>query len=427
MTVHAFVRARRDGGSRYRRQRLGHDYPVLDRPRWIHAASVGEVITVLPLLQAWLEIEAGEILVTTTTPTGAEVLRTRLGVSEHDDPNTASGVRVHHAYLPIDTPAATARFFAATRPRSAWIVETEIWPWLYAHCHDKTVPLTIINGRLSAKTRRAGNGFLGAVYARSLSAVRVLARTADDASAFVALGAPADAVETAGNLKLATRPSSAADRPAPTRLIAPDYCLAASTHADEEIQLVNAWLAQRDHGLLVLVPRHPERGPAIAQAIDKHRASRATGSETASATGSAKAPVAATPMRSRRDPVASTTRVYVADTLGELDDWFAHADAVFMGGSLITRGGHNLLEPARHGCAIVTGPHMQNFTDILHLLQRTGAIVQVPNAAEAVATLTRLQASETERQTLASGCAQALVEGEDVLATYIERLASDTR
>ena len=265
LVVHLLVRAARDGGPRYVRERLGFGggregasraagvtSQGTSRP-WVHAASVGEVMTVLPLVRAMLDdATVASVLVTTNTPTGADVL------ARH----APAGVR--HRYLPIDWPGATRRFLASERPTSGRIVETEIWPWLYARAKARGVPLAIVNARVSPRTLRHADGPLGPTYRRALDGVDVLARGEADAAGYRALGAEASRTHVVGELKLAGA------RPPPTRpaaLLERPYVLAASTHADEERRLAEAWLDARADGLLVIVPRHPERGAALAREL----------------------------------------------------------------------------------------------------------------------------------------------------------------
>ena len=333
---------------------------------WLHCASVGETITALPLIRALAARDGRGPLVTTATPTGARVLAGR------------GPANVRHRYLPIDRPGPVARFLDAERPCAGGIVETEIWPWLFALAKARGVPLTILSGRLSARTLGGAARLLAPVYRDALDGVRVLARSDADAARFRALGGGGATVETVGDLKDA----GGTDAPVPEPLLPRRYALAASTHADEEARLARAWVraaadAVRDGAgdgdgapLLVVAPRHPERGDEVHAAL--------AGAAPAG-TGVAR--------RSRGEVAAGTDLLYLADTLGELDAWYVHAAAAFVGGSLVERGGHNLMEPARVGTPVVTGPHASNFTDALASLLEADAVVVASDADEAVATL----------------------------------------
>ena len=376
------ARPRKDA-RRFMAQRLGYSCPsVAQQPRWIHAASVGEVLTALPLIQA---VQHESLLVTTATVTGAAVL------AQH-------APEVAHCYLPIDRPAAVARFLDSVKPASGWIVETEIWPWLFASARKRAVPLTIINARLSERTLKGAQRGLAPVYAQALTEVHILARSAADAERYRMLGGVnATPATVVGDLKLAapvdTRSISAPiDRP---------YVLAASTHDDEETQLAAAWSGQASSLLLVIAPRHPERGAKLAvnlSPIAGHSIHR----------------------RSLRESALATDRIYLADTLGELNHWYAHAHAVFVGGSLIPRGGHNLMEPARAARAIVTGMHTDNFTETVATLRAAGALQQVDSATEVVNWLISL--TQDQRHTMGARARTAAMADTDLLQRYLEAL-----
>ena len=455
---HLAWRAARDGGSRYLRERLGfcpRHPPAASPRRWVHAASVGEVMTVLPLVAAVAErepeatsgmrsgagsemrfgatsaaargtgaegraaagrAERGGILVTTNTPTGAAVL------ARHAPPG------VEHAYLPIDRPGATRRFLERARPASGWIVETEIWPWLYAGCRAREVPLTIVNARVSPTTRRHAHGPLAATYRHALDGVEVLARSATDAAGYRALGAGAARTHLVGELKFAGE--AGAPPPAP---IDRRYALAASTHEDEEERLARAWLARGTDELLVLAPRHPERGAALARrlaaadgrsgrgdGLGRHDGRR--GPPTYSPTYSPACPPACR-RRGIGERPGALDRLYLADTLGELDAWYAHARGVFVGGSLVPRGGHNVLEPARRGRAIVVGPHTANFAEAMAVLRAARAVTEANDADAVVEVLLRaLSGGDAALDAQARRALDAARDAGRVVDAYLARL-----
>lgn len=405
--LHLVHRRRKDGDRRYLCERLGRCVdPGADRragpgadpggtavpPLWIHAASVGEAMTILPLLDALSRAHpTTPLLVTTNTTTGARV------VAEKAHPE------VRHRYLPLDLPGATRRFLDEERPVAGWIVETEIWPWLFARAQTAGIPLTIINGRLSPRTRRQSTGWLGDTYRRALSGVDVLARSADDAEAFIRLGAESVRVEVIGEMKYARR-HTASTGGTPPRPVASPFVLAASTHADEEVQLARAWLASRADGLLIIVPRHPERGEQLSADL-----------------GALIAPI---PCRRRAlgDMPEPADRLYLADTLGELDDFYAHARGVFVGGSLIERGGHNVLEPARLRQTVAVGPHTSNFSEPVALLCAADALTVCPNAKAVADFLTRAWQEDPLLQRQGRR-AQAAAESMDgIVERYLDRL-----
>ena len=384
------TRALRDGGGTYLRQRygLGLDGPGLDgaaAPVWMHCASVGEVAAAAPLLRALAAAGIGPLLVSTSTPTGRNHARTHA-------PAEAALV-----YLPLDRPATVRRFLDHLQPRAAIILETELWPHLFAGLAARDVPIVLVNGRLSPRTLEAP-AWWRATAAWCLQRVtRVLARSEEDRQRFVAVGADPAQVEALGNLKFAAPPAGPAE---PIGLGRP-FVLAASTHDDEELQLARAW---RDGGpadrLLAIAPRHPERGAAIARALEGDGL--------------------AVRRRSRGETPGDASSIYLADTLGELTGLIAGADVVVMGGSLIPHGGQNVLEPARAGRAIVTGPHMHNFTDETARLERAGALVRRDDAAAVIATVRDLLAAPERRRAMGRQGRQ-LIEAEADMAERYRR------
>lgn len=397
IVLHTGWRSTRDGGWRYWQERLGiyvkttaHTSMAGVGVRWIHAASVGEVLTVLPLINALAETTNDRILVTTNTPTGAQVLAKK-----------TSG-NVQHRYLPIDFPGAVQRFLDREKPDSGWIVETEIWPWLYARCQQQAIPLTIINARLSPSTLKHSTGWLAPVYQQALKPVTVLARSETDARGFIELGAQAQHVCTTGNLKYAEQ---SPDTPS-KRILDRHYCVAASTHDDEEMRLASAWLNIASEQLLVIVPRHPERGPALQKNLEK-----LVGQSNVA-------------LRSREQKPASRDVLYIADTLGELNDWYSHATAVFVGGSLIKRGGHNLLEPARFGKAIVTGLHTENFRDVMQLLGEHEAVFTAATAEQVVQFLHEASHSDGRYQSMGIRARKAVAADNDIVSDYLQALTT---
>ena len=388
--IYSVVRSIKDGGWSYFFQRFGF-FPADDTADrvWIHAASVGEVNTVLPLLQTLQSSSLSQaMLVTTNTPTGKQTLLNQL-------PDNCI-----HRYLPIDLPGACSRFLSSHRLSAAWVMETEIWPWLYSQCKNKNIPLTIINGRITEKTLRARNGIFGATYAKSLEGVRVMAKDDDEAERYRLLSNNGAKVTTVGNLKFSARATARISAP----ILDTPYCVAASTHDDEEAQLAKAWLQATPNCTLVIVPRHPERGPVIRDKLSS---------------------LSDIPLRSKTESL-NNAPLYIADTLGELDHWFAHAHAVFMGGSLIERGGHNLLEPARFAKLIVTGPSMSNFKDETRLLEDADGVLRASTASEVVAILKRAVEEPLWAKKIGANAEQAVNKDSDITYAYLNLLLPGT-
>ncbi|MFP4616318.1 MAG: 3-deoxy-D-manno-octulosonic acid transferase [Thiohalorhabdus sp.] len=378
-------------GGRYLRQRLGWGLPKGPFDFWFHCVSVGEVQAAAPLVQALAAAQPGRrFLVTTCTATGAETAARQLPPS------------ARHAYLPVDLPGAVRRFFRRTRPRCAFIVETELWPHLFRGCHKHGIPLYIINGRLSEKTLRAP-AWLRAAFRSALSAVDAcLARSAEDAGRFEELGLPGERIRVLGNLKFARTGAIAEEAPAEPPLPYP-YALAGSTHTGEEARLGALWKQQERNGrLLVIAPRHPQRRNTILRELRKLDLNVA--------------------VRSWGEAVTADTEVYLADTLGELTWFMAHAEVVFLGGSLVPIGGHNLLEPAALGRSVVVGPHMEKFQSECDELCAAGGAVQVGGSEELEALLPRLLADRERRRAIGEA-GRCFVGGQEgVLERYLETL-----
>lgn len=376
----------RDG--RFVRERLGFPCrPGVTAPVWVHAASVGEVNAVLPLIAELRRRRPGlAILLTTATPTGGALAR------RHMQDGLA------HAYLPFDRTGAVRRFLAVHRPAVGIVVETELWPNLYAACEDAGVPLVVVNGRVSTRTLRAPV-WLRDLYARCLMSVRaVLARSPEDRDGFIALGAPPSAVRVLGNLKYAAPARTAA---APIPLGRP-YVLAASTREGEELLIARAWQHTHCTHLLVIAPRHPQRLDQVLAELKPLGL-----------------PVA---VRSRGDTIGDGTSIYLADTFGELEGFMAGAELVFMGGSLVPKGGHNVLEPARLGKAVVFGPHMDNFAEEARLLLQENAALQVGDPQALAAAITELLAAPARRASLGEQARAAITARADMAARYADAL-----
>ena len=315
---------------------------------WLHAASVGETVSVLPLLPE-LASDA-TILFTTGTVTSADMLTQRL------EPVLAG--RILHRFVPLDVPAWVARFLDHWQPDVAGFVESELWPNLLAACRARGIPTMLINARLSERSL-AGWRRAPALARQMLGGfARVQPRSETDAARLRLLGCPQ--LMESGDLKLAAPPlpADAADavRLAETLRGRPVW-LAASTHEgeDEVILAAHRKLAARHAGLLTIIaPRHPDRGATIPG--DAYRS---------------------------RDEPPPAEGVWVADTLGELGLWYRLAPIAFVGRSLVPPGGgQNPLEPARLGCAIAVGPHTGNFCEHVEMLRAAGALTVVGDAAE---------------------------------------------
>ncbi len=367
------------------------------RTLWVHAVSVGEVNAAVPLVNALRRARPDmRLLVTTITPTGSERVQALWGEA------------VEHVYLPYDLPGAVGRFLAHYRPYAALIMETELWPSLLFGCRDARIPVMILNARLSERSLR-GYRVLAPLVARALRTVQtVAAQSRADAGRFVRLGARPEQVIEVGNLKFDVAvPEDLAGFATQCRAHRGPrpVWIAASTHEEEEpaVIAIHRQLRARFPDLLLLwAPRHPERFRPVADFA------RAAGWIVST--------------RSRQQWPQSGDAVFVIDTLGELMSFYACADVAFVGGSLQAVGGHNLLEPAATGTAIVTGPHLHNFVEIAQRLQDAGALLVAPDAEQVERSLTELLGDPQLRERMTTA-GRALVEtGRGALARTMDLL-----
>ena len=367
-------------------ERMGE--PSLPRPDgplvWIHAASVGEAMSVLTLIgEIRRRHDALSVLVTTGTLTSARLLAQRLPVG------------AIHQFVPVDRAAWARRFLDHWRPNLALWVESELWPNLLSACRDRGIPTVLLNARMSERSFR--NWRRAPRSAARLLNCFALCLAQDDimAGRLQALGARE--VRTVGNLKYgaAALPCDGTELERLKDAIGErPLWLAASTHPGEEAHVAAAHeaLAENHTGLLtIVVPRHPERGEEVAELL------RARGLATA--------------RRSRGETPAADTQVYLADTLGELGLFYRLAGLAFLGGSLVPVGGHNPVEPARLGCAVVFGPQMTNFAAIAERFLHEEAAVQVAGADELAPAIGRFLNDGDGRRELA-GRGQTVAERE---------------
>jgi 3-deoxy-D-manno-octulosonic-acid transferase len=345
--------------------RLGDGLPP--EPRcWIHAVSVGESAAAVPLVEGirrrWPELG---IVMSTTTPTGARIVRERL-----------AGAAAHR-YFPVDLPGPVGRALDATRPCFFIAIETELWPNFLRALARRRVPAMIANGRISDRSFRRYRWVRG-LMRRVLADVTIFAmQTEEDARRIIGLGAPRERVVVTGNLKTDLRPEPAADAAGWRRRLGLDAAarlwIAGSTHRGEEAVVLDVFARARARCpqlALLLAPRHPERADEVEEII------RGRG--------------LAAVRRSRLSGDAPSGAVVILDTVGELAALYALAEVVFVGGSLVPIGGHNLLEPAMHGKPVLTGPYTSNFREGAELLQQGGGAFVVKDAPELERVLSRL-------------------------------------
>ncbi|MBT5106318.1 MAG: 3-deoxy-D-manno-octulosonic acid transferase [Porticoccaceae bacterium] len=325
---------------------------------WLHAVSVGETLAAVPLVKALQErYPERRLLITCMTPTGSERITAAFGDS------------VDHSYAPYDTPDAVARFLKRVQPKMLIIMETELWPNTVAACYKRQIPVILANGRLSEKSARgyARVSKLSGPMVAQLSAVA--AQHGDDGGRFTALGLPVEKLHITGNIKFdlelnaQIRLSAEALRQQWDGTNQRPVLLAASTHRGEDEIILQAFSLIKqsvNNALLVLVPRHPERFNQVGDLCLDAGYSLAR--------------------RSNNDSTDNAD-ILLGDTMGELMTFFGACDIAFVGGSLVSNGGHNMIEPAAWGKPTLSGLSVFNFAEVSRLLAEAGGLSLVEDAA----------------------------------------------
>ena len=359
-------------------ERFGYPMPLVFSGKiiWIHAVSVGEVQAARPLVNLLMqEYHSCKILFTTTTPTGAESVKKYFGTT------------VMHRYLPYDIPMFIARFINIINPSILIIIETELWPNLFCCCQKNAIPIFFINARMSEKSAKGYKKFSSVTRLMLEQISLIVAQGEKDAERLIMLGANKEKVHVTANLKFDTKLPEAVCNQAQglrkqllgNRLV----WLTASTHAGEEAIMANLYqkiYQQHPACLLIIAPRHPQRSGMIR---DMCLAKGLTVS-----------------CRSEQQPVGEKTQVFILDSLGELMQYYAIADVVFVGGSFVAIGGHNVLEPISLGVPTITGPHVFNFQQVIQYLLDKDVIYKVNNEEELFSCLNSLLKDRNLRHTI---------------------------
>ncbi len=368
---------------------------------WFHAVSVGEAEALFPLVkQIQQQHPDAKLLITTTTPTGSARVKAVMQDS------------VEHVYLPYDIPCAVNRFMQCFKPRIAVIMETEIWPNLFACCGKNEVPLYIINARLSEKSARGYQKIPGLVYPALACVKLIAAQTQDDADRFVAMGAKAEIVRTLGNIKFDIEvPSEMTEQGLQLKadLFGGRFVwLIASTHKDEEVIFFEIYKKIKQkipELLLVIAPRHPERFTEVKKLCEHYQL--------------------AVVRRTSGEDCYQHIDVYLADTMGELKMLYAASDVAFVGGSMIPAGGHNILEAAAVGTPVLFGPYMANFKEIAEGVLRQDAAIQCQNENEIINAIIALHADPAYSASLAEKGKTFVQENQGAMARIFELLNQD--
>jgi len=382
---------RQPGYRRYWRERLG-DVRGFDGKApaiWVHAVSVGEVRAAAPLVNALLQrYPQSPLLLTTTTPTG------------RDTATQLFGQRARYAYLPWDLPFAVKRFLSSVRPAKAIVMETELWPNLFHQLKRRGIPLYLVNARLSDASLHGYRRVRPLTRSTLACVTGIAAQSEEDMGRFVTLGAARESVHCTGNLKyeaglpedfgryLDSLQRSFGQRGA--------MWVAGSTHPGEEHVVLAAHrrlLSVNPKCLLWLVPRHPERAAELVLLCEQAGMRVVLYSEFLRE-GEGRVTC----------PNPDQLQVIVVDVLGVLVYLYGLAPVAFIGGSLVTHGGHNPLEALQAGCAVVSGAHVDNFAEVYRQLDAAGAVTYADDEVSLTKAIENLLGDgELRQQQLAAG------------------------
>ncbi|KGP63116.1 3-deoxy-D-manno-octulosonic acid transferase [Legionella norrlandica] len=361
---------------------------------WIHAVSLGEVIAATPLIDAMLD-KQWSVLVTTMTPTGSERVMARFGN------------KVIHRYLPYDLPFILKQFFRKIKPRIGVIMETELWPNLVHYAHIANVALFLVNGRLSERSMQGYRKFKCLFKPILNQFSGLLVQSEEDAQRFIDLGAHCDLVHVLGNMKFdlqinsinAEKFKGLKDHWGDDRVVV----IAASTHENEESQILSQLRRLQEaipEIVLLIAPRHPERFQTVYQL------SVQAGFNTG--------------YRSDLDTISRENEVVVLDSLGELLGFYQISDFAFVGGSLVSVGGHNVLEPIAMNIPVLSGNQVHNFKTICRDLNEAQAIKLVNNADELTEAIIKMYQDKESQRKMIKNAAIVLERNKGAVAKYLQ-------
>ena len=382
---------RKKGGLKFILQRLGLiSFKKLSNTIWLHAASIGETKLAILLYKKLKTLDSSKsFLITTNTESSSKLIR---------DINDEA---LQHSFLPIDWFYTMKRFCKAVNPKICIIIETEIWPNLLLRCKQSNIPSMIVNARLSKKTTDKPE-FIRSVYQDALqNLTKILCKSDLEKEKYLELGAPENKINVTGNLKFAYFKDSHNTK----NLIERRYILAASTHHDEEGQIIREWLKLKEKKLLlVIVPRHPERlGDILSQIpLSDVRVS----------------------IRSKKEKIREKTQVYIADTYGELNQWIEHCEFIFMGGSLVDHGGQNFIEAAAFGKTIIVGPYMYNFISETEEFLKKNAMLMIKEVSLLKNVFEKLIRSRNKRELFGNNAKDLLDSKKGILDDYCKQIQS---
>ncbi|CAC9978526.1 3-deoxy-D-manno-octulosonic-acid transferase (EC [uncultured Gammaproteobacteria bacterium] len=373
-------------------ERLGFIKSITGSVIWVHCVSMGEFRAAIVLIDALIKAYPNhKILVTSTTPTGSKAVS-----EQYQD-------KVLHTYFPFDISFIVKRYIKKVQPDLCLLLETEIWPNLIHALHKNNTPTLLVNARLSERSLKKYQKFTNLTM-HTLNKLSVIAaQNQNSAERFIKLGVDKDKVIIAGNIKFEQNPSTNKNHTKAIKSIIGKrkVVVFASTHKGEEEKIINAYLNRPLDALMLIIPRHPERFDEVYKLAKKHNIKAVKRSSNASSSG---------------------YDMLLGDSIGEMMSYFEVADVVFMGGSLVETGGHNMLEPAALSKPILFGPNVFNFTEIsTDLLTQQGSI-QVQNADALMQEITQLLEDDKKSNNLSKNANQYFKSQQGALSALIKQI-----
>ena len=352
-------------------ERFGYYSNIEKNLIWIHCVSVGEFMAAKPLINKYLENE--KLLITCYTPTGYEAI------------NQAYGKKVIQAYCPVDIRPFVTHFIKTYKPKKCILLETEIWPNIIHELSKNKIPINLVNARLSQKSFNSYQKFLSNILSKTLNKIDfIAAQNEGSKKRLVSLGAKESNTVVTGNIKFDQKIDLNQSKLSEIKnfIQGQQVVVFASTHNDEEKQIFEAIgnSSYLKNALKIIIPRHPERFNEVYKLARKYGYTSAKRSEKA--TGE------------------SNLEVLIGDSMGELPEYLFLADVVFMGGSLVKHGGHNMIEPALLEKPIIYGQHVFNFAQISKELINSGGAIQLDSADALIAKIESLLNNPREREEL---------------------------
>lgn len=388
-------------------ERFGMCKPVVeDDVIWVHSVSAGETIAAVPLIRRMQHKYPQLVFVVTTmTPTGSDRVNALLGTS------------VYHMYAPYDLPDMVHRFLHRTKPKMLILIDTELWPNIIYQCHKRNISILLVNGRLSLRSAKGYGKIAGLTKGMLDRVTHVTTQSESQARRFECLGLSQEKLSVTGSIKfdlilpedLSEREAVLLEKIGPDRLV----FIAASTHEGEEEILLDAYekiCRSFPQTLLIIVPRHPDRFDQVTKLCLNRNIKVVRHSEGVGCN--------------------QDDNILIVDTMGELLYFYAVSNIVFVGGSLVPAGGHNMMEAAAFGLPIIMGPHRFNVADIAENFVAAGALESVSDSESLVDAWARLSSDKSLREEMGESALKVMRENRgalDKVVALIERHLSTPR